>query len=927
MGIARRAGRLVVAVVVALVVGLLGLDPAWGEPGLPVQEPERAMPDVSSPPLELPGPSVPEPTAVVPEAWDPNMPRVAERTPGEVPMDGTELVARRDQRTEVFANADGTETIKVHAEPVHYQPDGTTAWEEIDNTLVADEARPGWVRNAGNDWTVRFGPIVAGGGGGVEMVTDAGVTRSAPELDASSAPVLPEVGQGDDSDTVLYRGVWPGVDVKYSVSNSRVKEEITVDSPDRAEFPFVVEGLGLVEQEPVVASGSTTVDLALPPGTEGDSPTQVEVPNVPVPVMPAVTGALATTVALEPLTVLDAEGKPAADSGATTRLEAYIAPSDAPSLDESVPSVAADAQRLVVAVDGVWLDGQAADGAGPVVIDPSYVVHNPVTICQYWVLGGGICNGASIGSYAPNTGNWNRSVVQFPYQAAVEHNDVLAAGLWLNEADGAEPEPAATPEVISVWEATDWSAAGAVNNGDPAYFIDSGVVQNGGCGFLADVCVDVTDKVHQWQLRGVFQGWWGGAFGLAPDEGDYNENGHVDISEYYSFKPFYASGVALVMNVNARVPAPNLVAPADGALAVGTTAPSLRWQPVTDPDGDPIKYTVKIATGSDGESGVVATSPELSNTDVWPVPAGTLRDGVTYYWKVFASDGQSWTPSAVRKLTVDRRQGLGGLSPDDDFAGVSTNLVSGAPNLEVPGQSMPTVGGGINVGFAYDARPAVTGLVGTYREDKDKDHVIDSDDAVKLVRTDPQINFNWDAGTPSPAVPTDGFQVSWRGTIRTPAGGWQLGVWSDDGVKVWIDDQVVLDSWSGSTPPSFYQSGSITGQYKIRIDYYEHSGPAHLSLWARPVSNPSQAGIVPADWLAPQSPDMATGWSLKAADANAYYTRALVTEASIALTGIDGATYSFTKNPDGTYKAPQGVEDVVVLNAGDSKVVVHDDAG
>jgi hypothetical protein len=206
-----------------LVVGLLGPAPVSGSPGAPVQE-HRARPgsEVSSPDLVVPQPSVPKPTAVVPAAWDPRMPRVEPRSRDDLAEFGPEVVERRDAVSDVFANADGTDTVVMHGEPVHFQRDGSSLWENIDNSIVADPERPGWVRNAANDWTVHFGPVGPGGTGGIEMETDAGVARWAPDLPVGAAAVAPVVAGSGDESTVTYPAVWPGVDVVYSVSNTRV---------------------------------------------------------------------------------------------------------------------------------------------------------------------------------------------------------------------------------------------------------------------------------------------------------------------------------------------------------------------------------------------------------------------------------------------------------------------------------------------------------------------------------------------------------------------------------------------------------------------------------------------------------------------------------------------------------------------------------
>jgi RHS repeat-associated protein len=929
-----RNRRWLAAVVTALlVVGLLSLEPAGAEAARPPR-PESRAPEVSSPELVLDEPSVPETPGVVPEASDPRMPRTKTRSVDELADPrtdpGVELVDRRDATTEVFANPDGTERVVLHSEPVHFQPEGSTAWEKIDSSIVADPERPGWVRNAANDWTVRFGPVGVGGVGGVELTTDAGVARWSPELPAGAAAVAPVVeGQGERA-RVTYGGVWPGVDVVYRVSNSRVKEEIVVHDGARAEFPFVVQGLGLAAPAPQQPSaGGASVALAVPPGASAAGSEPVAVDAAPERGLPQITGAQAGVLGFEPLVALDAEGKPNAAAAASSRVEPFAAsPGAAAPASEAAGDRGAgvsapvdeSAQRLVVSVDESWLAGQA-DGDKPVVVDPTTVVTSPVLMCQYGVdetLRS--CDSIGTGTPLPNSGNWwIRSVAHWDYRPYLLGSDVLYAGVWLNQNNQVSlPDP----EPVTLWEATGWSAAGAVANGNPIYFIDEQIVSPGACAPYADACFDVTDLMQNWQMRGVWNGWWDGIFGFAPDE----QYDYPDFLYRYSFKGFdLGTGVNLVLIVNKATPPPQLTAPADGALAVGTLTPTLRWDPVADPDGDPVTYTARISTGTDGDSGQVASSPEMSGTQ-WTVPDGVLKDGVTYYWKVYANDTKSWTPSAVRKLTVDRRLGLGGLSPSDTAGPVATNLVTGAPTVAVSAPQLPSVGGGIGVNFTYNGRPSLTGLVGTYRQDADQDHVIDPEDPVKLVRTDSQIVFDWSTGSPSPAVPADFFSASWSGTVRTPPGNWQFGLWSDDGSRVKIDGATVLDGWAGVTPPSLYQSGVVSGQHRIQVDYWEHSGPAYMQLWVRNASNPSQAFPVPADWLSPESPDMPAGWALQAADANASYIRASVSEGSVALEGTDGGTYAFAKQPDGTYKPPEGIEDIVVVNS-DGSVTVHDDGG
>lgn len=837
----------------ALLPGLLLLPvPAWAAP--PVRPPKPVAPPVSSPPLQPPAPSIPtaEGALSVPADWNSPLSHRAKRDKARLPALGRELVDRRDAVSKVFDNGDGTETVKIHLEDVHYRPHGQMTWQPIDNTIVADDRRPGWLRNAANGWTVWFGPIKPGGRGGVELVTDAGTARFVPELAATAKVIEPVVGEGDSANTVTYRGVWSGVDVRYVVTGGRVHTEILSTRTGQSHYPFLVDGLGL----------SSTKDAV------------------------AVAGKLAKDVRVDTAQVI------AGATSATTHLTS-----------------AAGRQRMTISVDGASAQSVVTTSAA---IGPSKACGYGLSAGEVW------CGGVRTGTnrYPPAQHWWLRGVAQFNYRPHVEQKDVLYAGVWMSQSAGST----ANPELVNIWEATDWSSHGAVAGGNSAHWIDSAVVTNNNGCFGADVCFDVTDKMHQWQLAGAFNGWWDGKFGFSPEEDDY-----PGFLERFSYKYFAAADIALVMNLNTRPPAPVLVGPRDGALAIDTLTPTLKWNAVTDADGDPVKYTAKIATGVDGESGLVATSPEQTGLQ-WTIPPGVLQDGLTYYWKVFVNDTKAWVPSIVHKLTVDRRLGSGGVSPVDEFSGVSTNLVSGNTSISIDGPDLTTVAGGIDVDLVYNGRPALTGLTGTYREDKDKDHVVDPEDPVKLVRNDARISFAWGTASPSPAVPADYFLATWSGTIRTPPGNWQLGVRADDGSRIWIDGVKVVDRWSALTPDPVYQTGTVNGLRKIQFDYFEHTSPAYVELWARNAANPSQAFVVPADWLSPEAPHMPAGWSVAAADAEAEYARATVSEGSISLTEADGSAVTFTKQPNGGFKAPEGTDDVVNIGS-DGSISVHDAAG
>jgi RHS repeat-associated protein len=885
---------LLVAGAAWVVPGLLGLEILAAEPG-------AAAPGGKAPELSLPrvDPVIPSAVPDAPNAPVPDMRRSVE----ELPEQGEELVDRRDAVTEVYAAADGSEIVKVHGEPINFQADGSQAWERIDNSVVPDAERPGWVRNAANGWTVRFGPVSAGGAGGVELETPQGVARVAPELAAGAAAVSPVVGRGDGADTVTYQGVWPGVDVRYTVSGGRVKEDIVVEDGARAEFPFVVEGLGLADS---AAGASSATDAA------GRSVAEAETPEV--------TGVQADVVRFAPLEVSDGKGHVTPHSGAQMRVEP-LDPRSSPSGQADGMAVSpGGAQRVVVSVDEGWLAEQA-DGSKPVVVDPTTVVVNPVQMCSYSNSDDELCDGVRIGTDDPNgaQGFW-RGVAQYDYRPYVQGKDVVYAGVWVQEVQGTDE-----PELVNIWDATGFSFSGAVGEtGEDMYWIDDAVVENNDACFGADACLDVTYKMQQWQLRGDFTGLWDGKFGFGGDEDDPD---YLDRYSYMRFDP----STQLVMNVNSRALAPTLVAPAQNALTVTTTTPTLAWNPVTDPDGD-IKYTAMIATGADGQSGLVATSPASAATS-WTVPAGVLRDGVTYSWKVFAVDGGSGEASGseVRKITVDRRSGAGKISPTDSFGGVSSNLVTGNAALSVGGPEVPAVGGGIGVDFVYNTQTDISGLVGRYYEDANNNRAFDDTDPMKLVRTDPEVSFNWGDSAPSPGVAADHFLARWSGYVTLPAGGnWQLGELSDDGARVVVDDNLVVDGWAVGGEGPNYQAGSMPGgvRHRIKVEYDEVAGPAAMQLWARNADNPSQQFVVPAAWLTPGANELPSGWTLQASDMSVEYTRVQVTDGTVTLYSPDRSTVAYTRVPGvlpAAYQPPAGYADVVTVNFDGTTTVQSED--
>ena len=105
-----------------------------------------------------------------------------------------------------------------------------------------------------------------------------------------------------------------------------------------------------------------------------------------------------------------------------------------------------------------------------------------------------------------------------------------------------------------------------------------------------------------------------------------------------------------------------------------------------------------------------------------------------------------------------------------------------------------------------------------------------------LVRDDPEVDFNWGSGSPAPgAINADSFSARWTRTINLPPGKYWFAVTSDDGVRLWVNNQFVIDAWH--TQPPTTSGGEVDihgGTTSIRMEYYEDTGDAQVILsWAR----------------------------------------------------------------------------------------------
>lgn len=107
--------------------------------------------------------------------------------------------------------------------------------------------------------------------------------------------------------------------------------------------------------------------------------------------------------------------------------------------------------------------------------------------------------------------------------------------------------------------------------------------------------------------------------------------------------------------------------------------------------------------------------------------------------------------------------------------------------------------------------------------------------SLALVRTDSYpLAFDWGSGAPDPALPVDYFSAQWQGNFSFNAASYTFTITVDDGARLYVDGQLVLDKWQNEPATTYTVTRTMTaGTHAIRLDYYEAYASATAKLsWA-----------------------------------------------------------------------------------------------
>lgn len=120
----------------------------------------------------------------------------------------------------------------------------------------------------------------------------------------------------------------------------------------------------------------------------------------------------------------------------------------------------------------------------------------------------------------------------------------------------------------------------------------------------------------------------------------------------------------------------------------------------------------------------------------------------------------------------------------------------------------------------------------------------------------PIIDFNWGTGVAYPGLPADNFSLRYERTIDFAPGYYRLEATYDDGVRVYVNNQLVINDWQVGAQRTSAWQGNLSGAQPVRVDYMENTELALLRFVYGQTSAPPPTPTP----LPPPSQPPSNGW-------------------------------------------------------------------
>lgn len=100
-----------------------------------------------------------------------------------------------------------------------------------------------------------------------------------------------------------------------------------------------------------------------------------------------------------------------------------------------------------------------------------------------------------------------------------------------------------------------------------------------------------------------------------------------------------------------------------------------------------------------------------------------------------------------------------------------------------------------------------------------------------VTKTETAINYDWQNHSPYPEINEDHFIARWVTAMDFEGGNYSFYTLSDDGIRVYVDEELIIDEWNDHGPTIFRVDKVMSaGIHEIHVEYYENRGSAVMKF-------------------------------------------------------------------------------------------------
>jgi len=282
-----------------------------------------------------------------------------------------------------------------------------------------------------------------------------------------------------------------------------------------------------------------------------------------------------------------------------------------------------------------------------------------------------------------------------------------------------------------------------------------------------------------------------------------------------------------------------------------SASPSISLLPVSGEAGTLITITGKNWTPED--TVIVRVDDPTGAQGVPPLSTNVaVTNSGTFITSFLLPVGTGWSNLSSVQVTVESTTTSARSAAEFSLAVPTPGFPPGPVTSLPPGTATPlptdTIDDDDNVGTPPPPGPFPP--VGGWRGEYYASPILSGPPII--AQNEVRIDYNWGFGAPFSSLPSDGFSVRWILTTELDVALYRFYIVADDGVRLWIDNELIVDSWyvTGRRDISVEHFIDYRGLHEIRLEYTDFSSEASIRFWWERVigAPPPDPGIPYHEW-------------------------------------------------------------------------------